>query len=332
MDSKLKDEQINENSLLYFIHIILAVVGFLLYIVIYLLFQFYEGAPSLIKKQIFTFILLNSFKSISEIIFTPSLTKELIIYCIGVIEFYLIISYLNDCFTTKKISVNSSNFELEYIYYILFLFIVCYFPYEKTFDLSEKFILLFNIVNIILLIILFRYINIKMGLLFDYLKDKKMTNSAIPDIYLPYIRAHYYYTNFNKINNIFYLSLFLGITYYSIKILDLYLIEYKTIFKYLSFINEECFYCSIIIACIIFFYCLNKKHLNKRGKRRDENGEDVNLANFTVIDVDIQQEEDAKLSGRKKRNKKKEIDNDEDEEEKEKTNNAKGIEETETLK
>ena len=39
--------------------------------------------------------------------------------------------------------------------------------------------------------------------LLDYLKDKKMTNSTIPDIYLPYMKAHYYYTNFSIISNIF---------------------------------------------------------------------------------------------------------------------------------
>ena len=53
-----------------------------------------------------------------------------------------------------------------------------------------------------------------MGLLLDYLKDKKMTNSAISDIYLPYMRANYYYKNFNKINSIFYLSLILVNCYY----------------------------------------------------------------------------------------------------------------------
>jgi len=68
------------------------------------------------------------------------------------------------------------------------------------FFLSAKYIFSSNIIKIIFVLILFRYINGKMGLLLDYLKDRKKTNSAIPDINLPYMRTHYYYKNFNKIN------------------------------------------------------------------------------------------------------------------------------------
>jgi hypothetical protein len=173
-----------------------------------------------------------------------------------------------------------------------------------------------------------------MGLLFDYLKDKKMTNSAIPDIYLPYMRAHYYYTNFNKINSIFYLSLILAISYYALKILNLFLEDWKLILKILCLFIKESFYCSLIIACFIFFYILNKNQLNKANRRKEEGGEEENLAKFTVIDVDIQQDENSNLTERKRKREKKSKtkDNEENEDEKDKSNEINENEESEALK
>ena len=50
-----------------------------------------------------------------------------------------------------------------------------------------------------------------------------------------------------------------------------------------------------MIACFIFFYILNKYQLNKSNKRKEEGGEEENLAKFTVIDIDIQQDENSYL-------------------------------------
>ena len=260
------------------------------------------------------------------------MTKELIIYCFGIIKFLLIILYLSKCFTSRKISPYNSNFILHYKYLLVLLYSITSFPFEKCFTLSEKYIFSINIINIILVFLLFRYINSKMGLLLDYLKDKKMTSSAIPDIYLPYMRAHYYYTNFNKINSLFYLSLILGIDYYIIKILNICLEDWKLIFKFLSLFIEESFYCSLIIACLIFFYSLNKNQLNKGSKRKEEGGEEENFNKFTVIDVDIQQDENTNLSERKRKREKSNDNDDENEDDKEKNNNIKVTEESETLK
>lgn len=330
MDAKLKDESTNKTSLFFLAHLFLAILGFLIYIISFLLLQFYYGSPSLIRNEFFIFILFNSFESLVEIIATPSMTKEMIIYCFGIIKFLLIILYLNKCFTSRKISPYNSNFILDYKYLLVLLYSITSFPFEKCFTLSEKYLFSINIINIILVILLFRYINGKMGFLLDYLKDKKMTSSAIPDIYLPYMRAHYYYANFNKINSIFYLSLILGIAYYIIKILNICLEDWKYILKFLGLFIEESFYCSLIIACFTFFYALNKNQLNKGNKRKEEGGEEENFTKFTVIDVDIQQDESTNLSERK-RKREKSNDND-DENEDEKNNNVKGTEESETLK
>ena len=333
MGAKLKGESTNKASLFFLVHLCLAILGFLIYIVSFLLLQFYYAAPLLIRKEFFLFILFNSFESLVEIIVTPSMTKEFIIYCFGIIKFILIILYLNKCFTSRKISPYNSSFVLDYKYLFVLLYSITSFPFEKCFTLSEKYIFSINIINIILVFLLFRYINGKMGLLLDYLKDKKMTSSAIPDIYLPYMRAHYYYTNFNKINSFFYLSLILGIDYYIIKILNICLEDWKLIFKFLSLFIEESFYCSLIIACLIFFYSINKSQLNKGNKRKEEGGEEENFTKFTVIDVDIQQDENTNLSERKRKREKKSNDNDdENENEKDKNNNVKGTEESETLK
>ena len=333
MDSKLEDSSTTETQIFFLIHLFLSIIGFLIYIISYLCLHFYYSAPSLIRQEFFIFVLFNSFESLVEIILSQSMKKELIIYAFGIIKFYSIITYLNKCFTSRKISPYSSDFELDYKYVILFIFIMISFPFEQCFDLSEKYIFSSNLIIIILVFFLFRYINGKMGILFDYLKDKKMTNSAIPDIYLPYMRAHYYYTNFNKINSIFYLSLIFAICYYALKILCLFLEDYKLILKFLSLFIKESFYCSLIIACFIFFYVLNKNQLNKSNRRKEEGGEEENLAKFTVIDVDIQQDESSNLSERKrKREKSKNNEDDENENEKEKNNKINENEESETLK
>ena len=333
MDIKLEYESTNDSPIFFITYLFLSILGFLIYIISFLSLYFFYSAPSLIKKEFFIFILINSFESLIELILSPSMKKELIIYFFGIIKFYLIISFLNKCFTSKKISPYNSNFELEHIYLSVFLFIVISFPFEECFFLSTKYIFSSNVINIILVFILFRYINSKMGLLLDYLKDKKMTNSAIPDIYLPYMRAHYYYTNFSKINSIFYLSLILAICYYSIKIISLCLDDWKFILKFLALFIKESFYCSLIIACFIFFYSLNKNQLNKSNKKKEEGGEEENLAKFTVIDVDIQQDEKFNLSERKRKREKKSKENDnDDEDEKDTNNNIKETEESENLK
>ena len=288
MDSDIKEKSENDYPTYFYIHLFFVFMGLIMYILIVFLFQMYYKSTSFIKREIFTFILINSFKSFLEITLSSSLMKEIILYIIGIIEFYLILKYINKCFTTKKLSPNGYTFKIKHFFYIIILFIACSFPYEKVFELSPKYIVSNNIINIILAIILFRNINIKMQLLLDYLKEKKMTNSTIPDIYLPYMKAHYYFTNFKIINVFFYLFLFSVISYYSVKILDLFL-EWQLITKYILLFTEESIYICVIISCLIFFYSFNKNKLIKGGKRRhkEDSGEDANLSKFSVVDVDI---------------------------------------------
>ena len=338
MDSNT-EEQPDENKIYFYIHLFFAFTGMIIYITAILIFSLYVKYCALIKREVFTYIIINSFKSFLEIILSCSLKKDIIIYAIGIIEFYLILTYINKSFTTKKISNNNPNFELNYLYYIVLIFVVSSFPYEKIFNLSGKYIFTSNTVNIILSILLFRYINIKMQLILELLKEKKMTNSVIPDLYLPYMKANYYYKNFIIINFIFYICLFSTLVYYCIKITDLFL-EWKNISRYILLFCEETTYNCIKLSCLIFFYTFNKNKLVKGGKKKGKKEEYVqnsNIANFSVIDVDIQQDENINLTQRKRakdRNKETKLDKEEDNEneEKEKTNNTKNNEESESLK
>ena len=338
MDSNTEDQFENKRTLYFYIHLFFAFTGVIIYITAILMFGLYIKYLPFIKREIFTFIILNSIKSFLEITLSSTLSKEIIIYIIGVCEFYLILTYINKSFVTKKISKNNPNFELDYLYYIILIFAASSFPYEKIFNLSEKYIFSSNTVNIILSILLFRYINIKMQLVLEFLKEKKVATSEIPDIYLPYIKAHYYYRNFFIVNIVFYICFFSILVYYGIKISDIFL-EWKNISRYLLLFFEEIIYNCVKLSCLIFFYSYNRSKLVKGGKKKrkqEEYVQDSNISNFSVIDVDIQQDENVNLTERK-RTKERKLDKEEDNEndennEKEKENNMKNNEESESLK
>ena len=330
MDSNLNYGANNEYPLHFYIHLFFVFVGFLIYLTAIILFQIFFEKLSLIKEEIFTFIIINSFKSLLEILLSSSIKKEIIIYLIGIIEFYLIIRYINKCLTTSKLTENSQQFELEYRYFIILGFIISSFPYEKTLQLQGKYVFSYDTISIILSILFFRYVNIKMQLLLDYLKEKKMQISE-PDIYLHYLKAQYFFTQFNIVNTIFYSILFFVITYNIIKILNLFF-EWESLSIYLNLIFEEAIYCSIISGCLILFYSLNVYNVKIPDKRRNEIED-----NSHVIEVEIQQDDNTNYSKRKKKDKKKKINNsdnvDENNDNNEKENTISKIpEETEKLK
>ena len=59
MDAKLKDESTNKSSLFFLVHLFLAILGFLIYIISFLLLQFYYAAPSLIRKEFFWYLFFS---------------------------------------------------------------------------------------------------------------------------------------------------------------------------------------------------------------------------------------------------------------------------------
>lgn len=335
MDSDLNTESNIEYPLYIYIHLFFVFVGFILYLTAIILFKVFFDKLSLIKNEIFTFIFINSFKSFLEILLSPSITKEFIIYLFGIIEFYLVIAYINKSLTTNKISENNNQiYELEYRYYIILCFVISSFPYENVVNLSGKYIFSYDTINIILSILFFRYINIKMQLLLDCLKEKKTQNSETTDIYLTYMKAEYYYTQFSIINIIFYATLFFVLIYNVIKILNLFF-EWKTLSIYLILIFKEAIYCSIMAGGLIFFISLNIYNYVEPEKRNNESGDDLHLSNSSVIEVEIQQEENTNNSKRKKKGKKKKEkknNKNEDEDSEKEKGNSKISEETEKLK
>ncbi len=334
MDTKVEVPNENDYPTYFYIHLFFIFIGFIIYIIAFLLFQFYYNYSSLLKSNIFSFIILNSFKSFLEITLSSSLKKEIVIYCIGTLEFYLILSYINKCFTTRKISEDSSNFHIENFFKIILNFAACSFPYKRVFNLSSKFVFLQNTLSIVLTIILFRFINSKLNLILEYLNERKMIDSSIPEIYLPYVKENYYYANFSIINNIFYICLISVICYYGIKNVELF-DDWNTMYKYILLFVEESIYISVISAGLIFFYTLNRTKLQRgRGRKpipKEEGVEETNLAKFSVVDIEIQQD-DSKISERKKNKDKDSKEDKDDDEEKENNNDNKINEENETLK
>jgi len=312
-------------------------IGLIFYLVIFILFHFYYKCPSLITKEIFTFILLYSLKPILKYYLPFSLITQLTIYCIGIISFYFLVTYINRCLTSKKISENPINFELVHRNYMYLIFLLSSFPLVSTFSLSEKYVFSLNIINIILVILLYRYVNARFLLLLDYLKEKKVTNSAIPDIYLPYMKAHYYYTTFSSVQMVFFDSFIIMIFHFSSNII--YILFKLRFLCYVSLLFGKISVFCLVFGCLMLFYSFNKQSFGM-GKN-EMNDEEINIAKFTVIDVDIQQDEKDEISVRKKKDKKGKgkdddsyvkIDAEETKDvEKDKENNNKGGEETESL-
>ena len=290
MDSNLNDKNNGDYTIYIYINFFFTTIGIIFYLVSCLSFELYFKAPNLIKSEIFTYILFHSFEHIVGIIL-PQTSSPIFLYCFNIVEFFLILSHLNKCFSSKNISENTSLYELEYKYLILVIFIIVFFPYEIFFKLIDQYIFSLYVIKLILSILFFRYINIKMGLILEYIKDKKVTSSSIPDIYLPYIKANYYYANFNKIDKMFCFTFAFVIIYYVNNILNLFF-EFKILYKYLKFCFQEIIYLCIVTSCLFYFYCLNKDlFINKKIVKEEAS----NLNKFKVIDIDINQEEDENI-------------------------------------
>ena len=163
---------------------------------------------------------------------------------------------------------------------------ICSFPFTKIFVTFEKNLFEQNAVKMILTVLLYEHIREKLYNILDYLDEKKL-NTNEKDVYLPYMKAHYYHKIIKTINSIFFISFILFIILLIIKILD-NLINYKLTFQYSSlFVNLLAIYV-LIIGCILFFYSLNKSQLEKHKKGdKKESIDDLNSQKFRVIDVEI---------------------------------------------
>lgn len=329
-DHFYRKKEENEYPIYSYIHLFFIFTGFISYIFAFVISYLYLKNLSFVINRIFTFLFLSTLKSLLKLVLETTLKKEIIIYCIGVVEFYLLLTYLNRSFTSKKISQNTSSYAINYLFFILLAYTTVSFPFIKAFNLSKKYAFLYNIINILYIFLLYRYINIKLRLLLEYLKDNIKADSSIPNLYLQYTKAHFYYTNFNNVNILFFIICILSICYHTIKILDL-LLNWHNFSIYLIIIIPKIIDCCLLISFFLLFFNFNKNKIIKKGKKRKATGEEGNLSKFSVVDVDIQQDENTNLSERKRnKNKEKEEENNE-EDSKEKTH-LKISEESETLK
>ena len=329
MDSNPTEKNTDEYAIYIYIRFFFTTIGIISYLLACVLSELYYKAPGLIKSEIFTYILFHTFKHIVEMIL-PQSSSPIFLYCFGIVEFFLILSHLNKCFTSKNITENTSLYKLEYRYYILAAFIISSFPYENYFKLIDQIKFTLYMIKLVLSILFFRYINIKMILILEYLKDKKVTNNSIPDLYLPYVKANYYYTNFNKINKLFYLTFALISVYNVINILNIFF-DWTMLYKFLVFFSQECIYLSVVASCLMYFYCLNKDLLSDSKILKEPKDETAALNKFRVIDVEIQHEEDENILDKKSgiHNKNKRNENEVDDKEKFKKGDKKTGEENE---
>ena len=278
--------QISSFSNYTIIQFFFSILGILFYFALIFLFKFYYNCLIFITEKIFTFILLNSLTSLITLFIEIPLKKYLFVYISGTIQFYLVISFINKCLTSDKFSKDSKNFEINYQIYIVLIYMICSFPFTKIFVTFEKNLFEQNAVKMILTVLLYEHIREKLYNILDYLDEKKL-NTNEKDVYLPYMKAHYYHKIIKTINSIFFISFILFIILLIIKILD-NLINYKLTFQYSSlFVNLLAIY-FLIIGCILFFYPLNKSQLEKHKKGdKKESIDDLNSQKFRVIDVEI---------------------------------------------
>ena len=277
MDSNLS---VATNESYLYIQLFFIFVGIVLYVIAIVFFLAIYQKVSLIKQEIFSFIIINVIKSFLDISLSSSIKKELIKYFLEIIEFCLIVIYINKCLTSQKISENSQKYDLEYKYYIVVIIIFITFPYEKVINLSGKYIFSLNMIKIILSFLFYIYINGNMELLLDYLKQKNISNRNGQELNLHNLEEYYYYKQFNIVKAIFSLTLGFTVISNAIKIFNK-LFEWQILSLYLTLIFEKAKDCSLIAVGLIFFSTLHMKNLLKADKNKNQrpkvNTEDIGI-------------------------------------------------------
>ena len=273
----------------------------------------------------------------AEIFLSSSFITHLFFYYLKIILFYFLITYVNNCFTSRKLTENN-NFELTDKNYIILLFAVSSFPIVEIYKISYKYNFIEDSMNIVLVTLLYRYVNARFQLLLDYLKLSKLQNSPSQSIYLSYGKANYYYENFLNINKSFFKSFICIIIFY---VLDIsYILLNLKFFCHASVLFEKIANFYLIFGCLQFFFTYNRKlfGLFQLGK---PDYHDINK--YSIIDIEIQQDEKegSSISRKRNNNENENERNNEDEnyvkidtdetKDVEKEYNSKGVEEAESL-
>ena len=107
------------------------------------------------------------------------------------------------------------------------------------------------------------------------------------------MKAYYYYNSFKCAKTIFFFSLIFIICFFSLNIANIF--SKNKYLCLLALITKKISLFFIILGNLVLFYSLYKKLLGI-GKNEEVDEEGRNISNFTVIDVDIQQDDKEDLS------------------------------------
>jgi hypothetical protein len=296
MDSYV-DTQFDIISISIMIRFFFSSMGIIVYSLLLLLFTFYNKSPSLIKNKIFGYILFYSIKLNTENFLPSSLKTHLYFYCIKIILFYFLITYVNNCFTSKQL-IENNNFELTEKNQIILLYVVSSFPVVELYNISYKYNFIEDIMNIVLIAFLYNYINTRFQILLDYLNLSNILNSTSQTTYLSPGKANYYYENFINIKKSFFISFICIIFFFAFDIL--YILLNLKFLCYFSILSENIANFYLIYGCLQFFFTYNRKlfGLFLLGK---PDYDDINKS--SIIEIDPQQNDKDDKSTRIKRKK-----------------------------
>ena len=257
------DTQINPDTKLYKINLQLSLVFLVIDCIIYFSFIFYFGLKKHINLNItLTYIIGFDFiLRLSNIFFLHlinRLLKEEIISIITTFQIILIISFLDQLFSNKKINISAKYIKINkpLLFFIIFVFIFHYDPHS-SYKLFYEFCFT---MNMFFLFFLYKYISkhIKLYLL----QIKKISNRK---------KINYYLIK-NLIVIFPNLSTIIFIEYYSLKMLCLLYYNSK-FYKYLSiirFISKEVGKDLCFIFLIVIYYSFEKK-INKSKNKKEQN-------------------------------------------------------------
>ena len=269
------------------IQFIVSVLELLFYIALILLFKFYFHRLKFIKEKIFTFILVHSLTSLLSLFIKNPIQNILFNYLGQIIQFYLLLFFIDKCLISSKLNIDKSKVEINYKFYIILIYMICTFPFNKSLGIFEKSFFDQNAIVMILCILFFEEFREKMQILIGYLNERK---SISINSDMPHEIAFYYYNIFNLIYNYFYTSFLLFLLNLGAKMLENF-VSYKITFQFIAyFLNLSAIYI-LVIGSILFFYCLNRNEFQKSIKdKKEENLEEGQ--NFRVIDVEINDDSD----------------------------------------
>ena len=275
--------QISSYSKMKIIQFFFSVVGISFYLALIILFHFYYDCIRFIKEKIFSFILVHSLTSLISLFIKDPTYNLFFNYFSHTFQLYLFLYFIDKCLVSSPITIDKGKMEIEYKIYIILIFMLCTFPFNKYFGLFEKTFLDQNAISMILSILFYEQIRGKMQFIIYILNERKAL-SANPD--MPYEMIFYYYNMYKMINNYFYTSFLFFLLMLGAKILENF-VQYKITFQFIAYFLYLSAIYTLVIGCILFFYCLNRKDLNYKKRNKREKLENIDeRQKFTIIDVE----------------------------------------------